>query len=375
MSHLKFENRKIISSMIAHGNKCIEIAITLGCDPTTISKEVKKNRIISKEPRYQYKNNFCRKLDKFPFVCSNCPHKYTDCVMVQMKYDAQVAQQKYDHRLHTSRQGIDMTKEDVDTLVTILKYGNTINRSVYASIISSGLDISPSTVYRYIEEEKIPFKKYDLPYASTYKKRKRKIKEYEYPNNKIDRNNRTFSDYLAYIKNHINEMTVQMDFLGSIKQDSKSILTLNIANLHFPFLFIIENKNAQKVVDVFDQIESLIGIKKFNEIIPSILTDRDPCFSDINGIETSKFTGEIRTNLFFCDAFKSNQKASVENLNKRIRKFFPKGKSIDHLTQKEIKQYNILLIEEPVRSLDGMPPKEIFIKIFGADTYKKIFID
>ncbi|MEG1222835.1 MAG: hypothetical protein RSD69_03985 [Bacilli bacterium] len=77
----------------------------------------------------------------------------------------------------------------------------------------------------------------------------------------------------------------------------------------------------------------------------------------------------------FNDTFKSNQKASVENLNKRIRKFFPKGKSIDHLTQKEIKRYNILLIEEPVRSLDGMPPKEIFIKFFGADTYKKIFID
>ncbi|MCQ2802624.1 MAG: hypothetical protein MJ225_03035 [Bacilli bacterium] len=59
----------------------------------------------------------------------------------------------------------------------------------------------------------------DLPYAVTYKKRKQQNKKYEYPNNKIDKSDRTHVDYLAYIRNRINEMTVQMDFLGSIKID------------------------------------------------------------------------------------------------------------------------------------------------------------
>ena len=164
----------------------------------------------------------------------------------------------------------------------------------------------------------------DLPYAVTYKKRKRKIKEYDYPNNQIDRSNRTYLDYLAYMKTRINEITTQMDFLGSIKSDSKSILVLILPQIHFIFLYIIEKKNSFKVVETFNSIEKLIGYKKFCEIFPSILTDRDPSFSDIQGIEFSKELGTQRTYLFFCDAFKSNQKASVENMNKQSRKFFHK---------------------------------------------------
>ncbi len=105
-----------------------------------------------------------------------------------------------------------------------------------------------------------------------------------------------------------------MDFLGSIRIDSKYILTLIMASLHFVFLFIIENKNSQKVVETFNYIESVTGFENFCKIFPSILTDRDPSFADFQGIEFSNDIGAQRTNLFFCNAFKSNQKAFVENM-------------------------------------------------------------
>ena len=212
-----------------------------------------------------------------------------------------------------------------------------------------------------------------MPYAVTYKKRKKKIKEYDYKDNKIDRSNRTYLDYLSYIHARINEMTVQMDFLGSIKTDIKSILVLIIPELHFVFLFSIEKKNSNKVVDVFNFLEDLIGYEKFSDIFPSILTDRDPSFSNIDGIEFSHETGQKRTNLFFCDAFKSNQKASVENMNKQIRKFFPKGKSVDYLSQENIRLIAKTINETPLYSLDGATPKEVFCQIFGLATYDKIF--
>lgn len=168
-------------------------------------------------------------------------------------------------------------------------------------------------------------------------------------------------------------MTSQMDFLGSIKTDSKSILTLIIPELHFVFLFIIENKNALKVVNKFNEIEEIIGFDKFVEIFPSILTDRDPSFSNIQGIEYSKAVGCQRTHLFFCDAFKSNQKGSAENMNKQIRKYFPKGKSIDHLTQEQVTLFAKAINESPLYSLDGHSPKEAFILLFGLETYIKLF--
>lgn len=124
---------------------------------------------------------------------------------------------------------------------------------------------------------------------------------------------------------------------------------------------------------MFDELEEKLGYDKFNEVFPSILTDRDPCFADINGIEISKNEGVQRTYLFFCDAFKSNQKASVENMNKQIRKFFPKGKSIDGFTIEEIKTINVTLITTPLFSLDGATPKEAFITLFGLETFQKLF--
>ena len=75
----------------------------------------------------------------------------------------------------------------------------------------------------------------------------------------------------------------------------------------------------------------------------------------------------------YCDAFKSNQKASVENLNKQIRKFFPKGKSIDGYDQDDVIQINKILIESPLFSLDGHSPKEAFITLFGQEVFDKLF--
>lgn len=374
MPHLTDNDRKIISNMLSHKAKCCEIANRIGCDPTTISKEIKKNRIISKEARTKGNKILCKRLDRFPFVCLDCPKKYTTCVLTQLKYDAGVAQKKYEFRLHETRKGINLTKEEYDSLNHQLKEGLLNKRSVYEIVKTSKIDVSVPTVYRYISEKKVNITKMDLPYAVTYKKRKRIIKKYEYPeNNKVDRHNRTFLDYLAYKKSHLNELGSQMDFLGSIKSDQKSILVLIIPEIHFPFLFIIENKNAKKVVEVFDELERKLGYEKFVEVFPSILTDRDPCFSDITGIEFSKERERQRTYLFFCDAFKSNQKASVENLNKQIRKFFPKGKSIDYLDQDDVSKINRIMIESPLFSLDGHSPKEAFITLFGQKAFDNLF--
>lgn len=373
MPHLSLDDRKKISSMLAHGSKCKEIAEAIGSDPTTIAKEIKKNRIISKEAKGD-KKILCKKLERFPYICGSCEKKYTTCTLTQLKYDASFSQKKYEYRLHESRKGINLTKEEHDELNKILKEGLRDKKSIYSIIHGSKLDISVPTVYRYIQERKVDVSKMDLPEAVRYKKRKKAIKKYEYPdNNKVNRSNRTYIDYLAYKKNHLNEFGSQMDFLGAIKTDSKSLLVIIIPEIHFPLLFIIENKNATKVVEVFDGLENKLGYEKFNEVFPSILTDRDPCFSDINGIEMSKVEGAQRTYLFFCDAFKSNQKASVENMNRQIRKYFPKSKSIDHFTQEKIKDINLAIVEMPLFSLDGKTAKEAFVLLYGQETFDKLF--
>ena len=138
-------------------------------------------------------------------------------------------------------------------------------------------------------------------------------------------------------------------------------------------LDFIYKPNAQKVVKFFDDLEYRIGIDVFKELIPVILTDRDPSFSDIMGICFSKVTGEERCKLFFCDAYTSNQKPNVENINKQLRIFFPKGKTVDKYSKKDIKNVNIAMLNRPLKSLDGFSPKEAFIKVFDEELFNKIF--
>ena len=86
----------------------------------------------------------------------------------------------------------------------------------------------------------------------------------------------------------------------------------------------------------------------------------------------SKITGEERCKLFFCDPYVSNQKPNVENMNKQLRLFFPKGKSINSYTKNDIKSINKVILEKRIRSLDGNTPKEAFIKVFDEEIFNKL---
>ena len=143
--------------------------------------------------------------------------------------------------------------------------------------------------------------------------------------------------------------------------------------MQFSLLDIINKPDSKKVVEFFDKLEERIGIDAFKGLIPAILTDRDPCFSDIEGICFSKITGEERCQLFFCDPYVSNQKPNVENMNKQLRLFFPKKSSVDKYSKQDVKQINYTLLNKPLKSLDSYTPKEAFIKVFDEDLFNKLF--
>ena len=372
--HISKDQRNTIASMIASRYKLKEIARATLLDPTSISKEVKRNRnkFISKNNEYNHYPD-CPNLKRFPYVCSGCEHRYSICHWQKYIYKADDAQKKADYKLVLSRRGINCSSDEFKKLDKTIKQGIHNGDSIYEISKNNDLGKSVSTIYRYINSGFLTTKPIDLPYAVTYKKRKKINKKYDYKqNNNIDRSNHTYLDYLVYRHSHPNEYGWQLDFLGSIKTDSKSIISLVMPDIHFPLIDIINNPDSNKVVAFFDKLETNLGIDTFKKIFPYILTDRDPAFSDIEGICFSKITGEERTKLFFCDPYVSNQKPNIENLNKQLRKHFPKGKSINHLTRADIKNTNMRLLRQPLASLDGYSPQEVFIKIFDESTLSNL---
>ncbi len=373
--HINEEQRKVICSGIAHNKKLYQIADMINLDPRSVSREVKRNRIAVDYVDETSTN--CNKLKRWPYVCSNCKLRYKNCPFVKLKYDSKIAQRKADANLINSRKGIDLDSEEFNKLDFTIKKGIDDNKSIYQISIENkdNINKSTTTLYRYINKGYLTTKRIDLPYAVKYKKRKHN-KKYDYSsNNKIDRTGHTYLDYLSYIHKNPGINVWQLDFLGAIKSDSKNIITFILPNLQFTLLDIINKPDSFKVVKFFDIIEQQIGTDAFKELIPVILTDRDPNFTDIDGICFSKITGEERCKLFFCDPYVSNQKPNVENINKQIRKFFPKGKSVDIYSEKDIKEKNLTLLKTPIKSLDGYTPEDAFKTVYGEDLYNKIFVN
>lgn len=60
-------------------------------------------------------------------------------------------------------------------------------------------------------------------------------------------------------------------------------------------------------------------------------------------------------------------------MNKQLRKFFPKGSSVDNYSLKDIKEKNFILLDTPLKSLDSYTPKQAFIKVFSEQLFNKLF--
>ena len=163
--HLTIEQRKVISNGISHNYKLKEIAETLGFDPTSISKEVKRNR----ETTTVGKNiTNCKRTKRWPYVCTGCIKKYNNqCVFTKYKYNAYNAQNKADINLVNSRRGIDIDSEDFIKLDKVVKEGIDNKKSIYQITIENKDSINKSitTLYRYVNKGYLTTKRIDLPYA------------------------------------------------------------------------------------------------------------------------------------------------------------------------------------------------------------------
>lgn len=68
---LTIENRILIEELLRQNYKLKDIARAINVSPSTISREI-KNRRLGNE-----KLEICLKTNRYPFVCYNCPKKFT----------------------------------------------------------------------------------------------------------------------------------------------------------------------------------------------------------------------------------------------------------------------------------------------------------
>ena len=66
--------------------------------------------------------------------------------------------------------------------------------------------------------------------------------------------------------------------------------------------------------------------------------------------------------VYFADPYCSGQKGAIENTNKLLREFFPKGTDFRMVTQQQLNQAQYAINERPRKKLDFSTPKVEFFK-------------
>lgn len=105
-----------------------------------------------------------------------------------------------------------------------------------------------------------------------------------------------------------------------------------------------------------------------NDLFPLPEFIRKTLTTDNGGENTrhQEVTTQLTMAVYFCHAYHSWEKGTVENTNGRIRRFIPKGMSIDTVSEKTIKQVVDWLNNTPRKCLGYLTPYEIMQQVLNS---------
>lgn len=278
----------------------------------------------------------CSILDKAPHVCNACIKK-TSCNYERIFYFASNAHNASTDKKITSRKGINSNPEDIekiDRLVSpLLKKGQSISH-IY-STHKDEIGFSKTTFYRYVDSSVFTARNIDLPRKVTYKPRKAYRRKPLAEEEKLNILNRRYELFQQYMRENPDACVVEMDLVVGTVESHKVILTLLFRCCNLMIAFLLPDKSPEHVVAALNWLCNELGIETFRKMFEVIITDRGLEFMPPEPLEVDEY-GEVKTRIFYCDAYSSWQKGSLERNHEFIRYVLPKGTNFDFLTQEKI---------------------------------------
>jgi len=364
--HLTLSDRNDIQLGLERGETFKAIGQLILKDPTTISKEVKRNKQVRE---YTSNNLPCPLLNKAPFVCNGCPKRRQNCGFKKIFYLAKQAQKQYEQTLVEAREGTPLNSKTFWDMDKIISDGVKKGQHIYHILKTHNLDVSSSTVYRHIRKGYLSIAPIDLARAVKFKER-RKSKLPSIP--KEAKKGRSYEDFLNYLALKQLNSWLEMDTVMG-RMGGKVLLTFNLSFCNFIFARLLDNKTALEVTKHLYDIKNTLhqADKDFFQLFPVILTDNGGEFARVDDIEMD-VRGESK--LFFCDPNRSDQKGRIEKNHTLIRDILPKGTSFDNLTQEDINLICSHVNSVKRAALNGKSAYELFAFTYGEEIPKLLGI-
>lgn len=365
-SHLCKEQRNTIEYLLNKGYNFTYIGNAIKSDRTTISKEIRRNRIIKNSLFLPFNKKGitqavekCEILRKPPYCCNGCKHK-SSCCKFHIYYNAKEAQKHYESGLIESRIGINVTPEEINiinkNIVPLIKNKKQSVNQVYINHPDI-LPFSKTTFYKYVNENIILLSNFDLPRKVKYKKRKNKSK-----NNKRDMSiliGRRYEDYITKIEIEKNLHIWQLDTVIGLVKDSKCLMTFLLVETNFMIIRLLDKKDVIHVDNEFTTLKNKLGSKIYKEIINIILTDNGIEFYDPIHIEIDFETGEKLCSVYYCHPNSPEEKSELEKNHEFIRYVLPKKTSFQNLTPRDIEKLENNINNIPRDIFGGKTPYEL----------------
>lgn len=393
-SHITLEGRKVIEERLNEGATITEISNELCRNKSSILREIQRHITFifpsvynSKHPCMKHDSCYvksfecykvcknieiklCPNLTSSPHICNNCNHK-SGCRYVKRYYKASEANSEYLTSWKEDRIGLRYTEDEIKILNTDFYNLVIINKSIYHSLLvinKRGYNFKESTIYRQIKKGNLKLKTSDLP---RNRKQKSVLPDRQYKN-KESLKGHTYEDYEEYKHKHPSAIETQMDtVIGIIDGNDPVILTLEIVEISFMFIFKLDKKTFDNTLKKLKQFENIITTEVFNKLLEILLTDNGSEFKSISKI-TELFSN---INIFYCHPYSGFEKGSIENNHELIRRVIPKGISLKPYTQKD---YNMLAshINSLYRKkLKGKCPFDLIEQYLPKETLNKLGIN
>lgn len=399
--HLTLSDRTFIEQELQQDSTFSYIALTLGKDPSTISKEVRLHRIIHEADKYRskcrgcmnygncterhvcglekckYVCRYCHKKDptpfctiyrpwecskpsKSPYVCNACT-RFNTCKLLKYHYVAFKAQYAYEKTLSQARSGINVTPtqlQELNELVSPLILKGQPLSHIFA-VHADEIPVCRRTLYNYLDQRIFQARNIDLPRRVRYKKRNKKSGPRVAKNvQQVYRNRRTYIDFERFIEAHTDVDVVEMDTVKGSRTAGKCLLTLLFRSCNFMLVILLPSCTQRCVIDAINSLTDTLGIRMFRKYFPVLLTDNGSEFKNPWDIETDD-DGRHRTYVFYCDPYVSNQKGRLEKNHEYIRYVIPKGRSMYKYSQEDINLMTSHINSTARDSLNGATPFDL----------------
>lgn len=183
--------------------------------------------------------------------------------------------------------------------------------------------VSTKTLYNYIDKRMLKIRNIDLPLKVRRKSRKDKCKQ----------SKRIFGMSIEERPDEVNSRTAfghwEIDTIVGKRETSPVLLALDERLTRKRHLVKIPSRSSEAVRIGLEKIAELYG-ERFETVFKSVTSDNGSEFAELGRYLPNS------TKVYYAHPYSSYERGTNEKQNSLVRRFFPKGKSFDDVTDEQV---------------------------------------